>query len=253
MLRHASALLVLENAALARWTLFNVAHAFRRVACTASIVELGLLATAAGFAHAAVLQGKAFAALDSARSNDREALCVAGAALESAPGLISEAATGIFVPAAVLGSGTLDSVALVLDPYAGELLVGPLLSFVAHRVSALFLNAVAKLFIPSVIILAIFYKYDFIGAPSGASAGVYFAFSFVIGFIFVVNFVVVAAIDRLHNVDIAVAHAFTEGFVPAVALATRLPGGFPLVGDAVVCVLVVIVVFIALVTISCIL
>lgn len=252
MLRHASALLVLENAALARWTLFNVAHAFRRVACTASIVELGLLATAAGFAHAAVLQGKAFAALDSARSNDREALCVTGAALESAPGLISEAATGIFVPAAVLGSGTLDSVALVLDPYAGELLVGPLFSFVAHWVSALFLNAVAKLFIPSVIILAIFYKYDFIGAPSGASAGVC-AFSVAIGFIFVVNFVVVAAIDRLHNVDIAVAHAFTEGFVPAVALATRLPGGFPLVGDAVVCVLVVIVVFIALVTISCIL
>jgi len=249
LLRHASALLVLENAALARWTLFNVAHAFRRVACTASIVELGLLSTAAGFAHAAVLQGKAFAALDSARSNDREALCVTGAALESAPGLISEAATGIFVPAAVLGSGTLDSVALVLDPYAGELLVGPLFSFVAHWVSALFLNAVAKLFIPSVIILAIFYKYDFIGATSGATS----AFSFAIGFIFVVNFVVVAAIDRLHNVDIAVAHAFTEGFVPAVALATRLPGGFPLVGDAVVCVLVVIVVFIALVTISCIL
>lgn len=229
MLRHAGALIVLPNAALSIRALLDVAQAFIRVACAAAVVELRLLAPATILAQAAVLQRKAFAALNSARSNDREALCVAGAALESTPGLVSEAATGVFVPATVLGSGTLGLVALVLDPYAGELRVRPLLSFFALWVTACFLNAVAKVIIPSEVLRAILYKFDF----SGASAVISVVVVIITGvFVVIITGVVVVVITGVVVASIVVRiteYAPTFGLVPVVRIGTVVPIRLPLV------------------------
>lgn len=239
MLRHAGALIVLKNAALSIRALLDVAHAFSGVAGAAAVVELRLFATATILSHAAVLQGKAFAALNSARS-DREALCVARAALEPAPGLVSEAATGIFVPATVLRSGTLGAVALVLDPYAGELRIGPFLSFFALWVTSCLLNTEAKVFIPSEVLRAILYKLDFSGV-SAVVAGIISVVGVVItgvvvvvitGVVVVVVITGVASIvvvDFITGIVRVIPLAPTCGLVPAVVLRTVIPIRLPLI------------------------
>lgn len=243
MLRHAGALIVLPNAALSIRALLDAAQALRRVACAAAVVELRLLATATILAQAAVLQRKAFAALNSARSIDREALSVAGAALEPAPGLVSEAAAGIFVPATVLRSGTLGSVALVLDPYAGELRVGPLLSFFALWVTAFFLNTEAKVFIPSEVVRAILYKLDFSGASAvitvvaGTTSVIVVVITGVVVVVVVVTRFVVVVITGVASVVVAIiigfaratVRAHTFGLVPEMVSGTVVPFRLPLV------------------------
>lgn len=80
---------------------------------------------------------------------------VGGAVLETAPGLVSEAAAGVLVPAALLVRGAGNAIAGLFLPNAGKFVLGPFLAgFWAIRVAD-WGNAVAKVFVPGQSFLAV--------------------------------------------------------------------------------------------------